>query len=94
MGGGRKPKKGQNESGAERGERTHLKKRGTERGDTERERGEGAHRGLPHLELLVHTVQGRSCGKVNSTEEFQSVLSHLQPSQDTIKMTVLQPALC
>lgn len=46
-------------------------------------------RELPHLELPVHTVPGRSCGKVNSTGEFKSVFYHLQPSKETIEMGVL-----
>lgn len=61
--------------------------------ERQREKGEGANGGLPHLEQLVHTEQGRTCGKVNSTGEFQSVFSHLQPSQETIKMSVLDPAV-
>lgn len=99
MGGGRKPKKGQNETGgAEWGERTHLKKRGTERGDRgrnttretrEREREEeGAKRVTSSRAASAHGA-GRSCGKVNSTGEFLSDFSHLQPSQETIKMTAL-----
>lgn len=98
MGGGGEPKKGQHETeGAEGGNRPQLKKRGTQREDRGRngsrepreaeERKGREQRGLPHPELLVHTVQGRSCGKVNSTGEFQSVFSHSQPSQDTMKMS-------
>ena len=76
MGGGRKAKKGQNETGGAEGVKGPIqKKRGTERGDSgrnttrepterererEREREErgGSKGGLPHLELLVNTVQG------------------------------------
>lgn len=100
MGGGREAKKRQNEAGgAVWGERTQLKKRGIEREDRGRnrtkepERKGREERGLPHLELLVDTVQGRSCGKVNSAGEFQSLFSHLQPSQETIKMSGLDPAV-
>lgn len=61
--------------------RTKAAKRG-------REKGEGAKRVTSSR--TAHTVQGRSCGKVNRTGELQSVLSHLLPSQGTIKMNVLE----
>lgn len=102
MGGGRKQKKRQIPEGLRGGERTRLKKRGTERevrgrnsttelGDAKRKGRE--QRGLAHPELLVLTVQGRSCGKVNSRGEFLSAFNHLHASQETIKMSVLDPAV-
>lgn len=67
-----------------------IKKRGGTEGGTEpgSEKGEGAKKVTSSR--TVHTVQGRSCGKVNRTGGFQSVFSHLQPSQETIKMSVLE----
>lgn len=75
-GGGNKKREGR-----QREEPNQAAKRGSEKG-------EGAKKVTSSR--TVHTVQGRSCGKVNRTGGFQSVFSHLQPSQETIKMSVLE----
>ncbi|KAI4827956.1 hypothetical protein KUCAC02_031313, partial [Chaenocephalus aceratus] len=88
---GEKQKKGQNETGGVVwGEETHLKKRGTERGDrgrnssTQREKG-GSKEGYLIESCSCAHGAGRSCGKVNSTGEsnlFQPLAAPAEHQRD------------